>query len=161
MDVYAVIFSAKDIDYLVKHFDHDQLRYELHHAELEAAASTYYEDDWEYYWSDYCEAVQMAIDIVKGNTPKPLPSQAKIDVAYLKATNDIVAVIERYTILKKAGKNFTGLCIFHNEKNPSLIVYPDSQRYHCYGCQADGDVFKFVQRAENCDFKQAAAILGA
>jgi len=57
--------------------------------------------------------------------------------------------------LKKSGQNFTGLCPFHQEKTPSFAVHPVKQIYHCFGCGAGGDVFKFVMELEKCTFPEA------
>jgi DNA primase len=60
---------------------------------------------------------------------------------------DFVAIVQRHGVqLKKAGRNFKGCCPFHNEKTPSFNVWPDDKRFYCFGCQAGGDVFTFVQR---------------
>ncbi len=61
-------------------------------------------------------------------------------VSRIRNSVDIVDVISEYLVLKKAGKNFVGLCPFHAEKTPSFSVSPDRQYYHCYGCSAGGDV---------------------
>ena len=84
-----------------------------------------------------------------------------IDIEAIKQCADIVTVVENYAVkLKKAGHDFKGLCPFHKEKTPSFIVYPEEKRYHCYGCQADGDVIGFVMKIENCDFKSAVLKVG-
>lgn len=76
------------------------------------------------------------------------------NIQEIKARADIVAVISRYVKLKKAGRNFTGLCPFHNEKTPSFHVTPTLGIYKCFGCGAAGDVIKFVQDIEHLDFPQ-------
>ncbi|MGB8523626.1 MAG: DNA primase, partial [Candidatus Acidiferrales bacterium] len=68
---------------------------------------------------------------------------------------DVVRVIGEYVRLKKSGQNFTGLCPFHQEKTPSFAVHPVKQIYHCFGCGAGGDVFKFVMELEKCTFPEA------
>ena len=68
---------------------------------------------------------------------------------------DIVDVISKYVKLKKQGRNFVGLCPFHNEKTPSFVVSPEKQIFHCFGCGASGDVIKFIMRIEDVDFKTA------
>ena len=73
----------------------------------------------------------------------------------VKSRSDIVAVVDRYVKLKQAGKNFSGLCPFHNEKTPSFSVNPDFQIFKCFGCGKSGDVIAFVQEIETLDFTQA------
>ena len=72
---------------------------------------------------------------------------------------DIVDVIQRYVPLKRAGSNFSGCCPFHNEKTPSFIVSPTKQIFKCFGCGVGGNVFKFIQEIEKCDFRDAVKIL--
>src|SRR5712692_500111 len=74
----------------------------------------------------------------------------------LKQQADIVRIVGDYVKLKKAGaQNYTGLCPFHNEKTPSFSVHATRQFFHCFGCQASGDVFSFVQKIENIPFPEA------
>jgi DNA primase len=73
----------------------------------------------------------------------------------VKQQADIVRVVGEYVRLKKSGQNFTGLCPFHSEKTPSFAVHPVKQIYHCFGCGAGGDVFKFVMEMERCEFPEA------
>ena len=73
----------------------------------------------------------------------------------VKQQADIVRVIGEYVRLKKTGQNFTGLCPFHPEKSPSFAVHPVRQIYHCFGCGAGGDVFKFVMELEKLSFPEA------
>lgn len=68
---------------------------------------------------------------------------------------DIVDVVSRYVPLKKHGANYTGLCPFHNEKTPSFSVSPSKQIYHCFGCGAGGNVFKFLMEIEHMTFPEA------
>lgn len=75
-------------------------------------------------------------------------------ISEIKDRLDIVQVVEKYVQLKQTGKNFSGLCPFHKEKTPSFIVSPDLQRYKCFGCNASGDIFNFVQNIENLDFPE-------
>jgi DNA primase len=72
----------------------------------------------------------------------------------IKSSLDIVNTVDKYVKLKQAGKNYSGLCPFHNEKTPSFIVSPDIQRYRCFGCGKSGDIFNFVQEVETLDFVQ-------
>jgi DNA primase len=69
-------------------------------------------------------------------------------------------VIEGYIRLRKAGaQNYSGLCPFHKEKSPSFSVHAVRQFYHCFGCQASGDVFSFVGKIENVGFPEAVRIV--
>ncbi len=68
---------------------------------------------------------------------------------------DIVDFINVYVPLKKYGKNYKGLCPFHEEKTPSFVVSPDKQIYHCFGCGAGGNIFKFVMDYKNVSFVEA------
>jgi len=74
----------------------------------------------------------------------------------VRKKNDIVSIIEEYGItLRKEGKNHKGLCPFHNDKNPSLVVYPETQSWYCFAEKKGGDVFSFVMQKENCSFQKA------
>src|ERR1700723_3047015 len=73
----------------------------------------------------------------------------------VKQQADIVRVVGEYVRLKKTGQNFTGLCPFHPEKTPSFAVHPVRQIYHCFGCGAGGDVFKFVMEMDKSPFPEA------
>ena len=78
----------------------------------------------------------------------------------VKQQTDIVKVIEGYIRLRKAGaQNYSGLCPFHKEKSPSFSVHAVRQFYHCFGCQASGDVFTFVAKIENVSFLEAVRIV--
>ena len=80
----------------------------------------------------------------------------------IKQRLDIVEVISSYTTLKKAGRNYKGLCPFHAEKTPSFVVFPDTQSWHCFGaCGTGGDVFTFIERQENLDFSGALRLLAS
>jgi len=70
-------------------------------------------------------------------------------------SNDIVDVVSEYVQLKRAGRNYTGLCPFHREKTPSFVVSPDKQIYHCFGCGKGGNVLSFVMDIENLEFVDA------
>ncbi len=68
---------------------------------------------------------------------------------------DIVSVIGEYVPLKRKGANYQGLCPFHTEKTPSFSVSPTKQIYHCFGCGAGGNVFKFMMEIEHLTFPEA------
>ena len=78
----------------------------------------------------------------------------------IKDRLDVVEVVSRHVPLKKAGRNFKGLCPFHVEKTPSFVVFPDSGTWHCFGaCGIGGDVFSFVMKHDNLDFTEALQVL--
>lgn len=77
----------------------------------------------------------------------------------IKDRADIVDLIGSYVTLKRAGSNYGGLCPFHNEKTPSFTVFPDSQSFFCFGCEAGGDAFTFIMRVENLDYPGAVELL--
>jgi DNA primase len=81
-------------------------------------------------------------------------------VEEIKDRLDIVEVIQTYVPLKKAGRNYKGLCPFHAEKTPSFVVFPDTGTWHCFGaCGTGGDVFTFIAKQENLDFGEALRVL--
>jgi len=73
----------------------------------------------------------------------------------IRARADIVEVIGADVRLKRAGRNFVGLCPFHNEKTPSFSVNAERGFFHCFGCAASGTVFNFVMRTEGLSFPEA------
>ena len=77
----------------------------------------------------------------------------------IKDRLDIVEVIGSYIPLKKSGTNFKAVCPFHNESTASLMVSPQKQIWHCFGCGEGGDVFGFVMRYENTEFRDALKML--
>jgi len=79
--------------------------------------------------------------------------QQKIDE--ILNTANIVDVISGYISLRKRGKNFIGLCPFHQEKTPSFTVSDEKQIYHCFGCHAGGNIFKFLMEFKNISFVEA------
>lgn len=72
---------------------------------------------------------------------------------------DIVEVVGAQVRLKRAGRNFVGLCPFHNEKTPSFSVNAERGFFHCFGCGAGGTVFNFVMRTEGLSFPEAVESL--
>jgi len=72
---------------------------------------------------------------------------------------DLVATIARDVKLRRAGRDFTGLCPFHREKTPSFTVVPAKGFFHCFGCGAHGDAIEYVRRRDGVDFLAALTIL--
>ena len=77
----------------------------------------------------------------------------------IRSHNDIVSTISQYMTLKRKGRNYFGLCPFHNEKSPSFSVSPDKQIFHCFGCGVGGDVINFVKKIENIGFLDSVRLL--
>lgn len=78
----------------------------------------------------------------------------------IKQRLDIVEFIATYVPLQKSGRTYKALCPFHTEKTPSFIVFPETQTWRCFGaCSTGGDIFSFVMRRENVDFREALRIL--
>jgi DNA primase len=81
-------------------------------------------------------------------------------VERVKQATDIVEVISAHTDLRRQGARYTGLCPFHDERTPSFSVNPADKLYYCFGCEAGGDVFRFVQEKEGLSFPEAVEALG-
>ena len=73
----------------------------------------------------------------------------------IRAQSDIVDVVSDFVTLKKSGRNYSGLCPFHNEKTPSFSVNPERQIFHCFGCGKGGNVFSFLMEHEKLTFLEA------
>lgn len=81
------------------------------------------------------------------------------DKEEIRERSDIVEIISAFVPLKRKGRNYQGLCPFHQEKTPSFYVDPATQTFRCFGCSASGDVFTFIERYENMTFVEAAEFL--
>lgn len=80
-------------------------------------------------------------------------------VQQIKARLDLVEVVQQHVRLRKQGREFVGLCPFHQEKSPSFSVNQQLQSWYCHGCQRGGDLFTFVEMIEKTDFLGARQIL--
>lgn len=81
------------------------------------------------------------------------------DIVAVRAATDIVAVISKYTQLRRSGQRWVGLCPFHGEKTPSFNVNQELGLYRCWGCQVRGDAITFVREIEHLDFVAAVELL--
>lgn len=88
-----------------------------------------------------------------------MPSHGSSTVDKIKQRLSIEDVVSSYIKLEKAGKNLKGRCPFHNEKTASFFVSPDRGGYYCFGCNAKGDIFTFVEQFEGLDFMGALKLL--
>lgn len=80
-------------------------------------------------------------------------------VEEIRSKIDIVDVVSDHVALRKRGKNFLGLCPFHNEKTASFTVSQEKQLFHCFGCGEGGNAFSFLMKIQNISFWEAAKIL--
>ena len=80
-------------------------------------------------------------------------------VERVKDAADIVEIVSAHTDLRRQGQRFTGLCPFHDERTPSFSVNPADKLYYCFGCEASGDVFRFVEEKEGLSFPDAVESL--
>lgn len=84
----------------------------------------------------------------------------KEDIERVRAVADLYDIVSATVTLKPSGTGtFVGLCPFHDEKTPSFSVRPSLGVWHCFGCGAGGDVFKYVEQKENIDFREAVEFL--
>ena len=77
----------------------------------------------------------------------------------VKEAVDIVEIVSPYTDLQQRGQDYWGNCPFHDERTPSFKVNPRDKLYYCFGCEASGDVFRFVEEKEGLDFRDAVESL--
>ncbi len=84
-----------------------------------------------------------------------MSNSARTIIDEIKERLDIVDVVGSQVQLRRAGRNFSGLCPFHEEKTPSFSVNPERGTYKCFGCGKGGDVISFVMETEKLDFKAA------
>lgn len=82
-------------------------------------------------------------------------------ISEIRKKIDIVDLIGEYLPLSQKGKNFFGICPFHNDNNPSMSVSREKQIYKCFSCGASGNIFTFVSEYENISFKEALSLLAS
>lgn len=80
-------------------------------------------------------------------------------VENVRKSNDIVDIVGEYVQLKKQGRNYVGLCPFHEEKTPSFSVRPEKQMFYCFGCKKGGNVLNFLMELENYSFYESVKLL--
>ena len=157
----VVSFDLDDANYLAGHLSAEQLRKEIHNADIEQGiARCFGEDDDINYWQVFGKACELALNIQKASQPKVEVREDQFSVKAVKEANDIVDVISRYTGLRKGGKEYIGKCPFHRENHPSLQVNQEKQLFYCFSCQRKGDVVNFIMQIENLSTKQACLFLG-
>ncbi|MFN0206190.1 MAG: DNA primase [Planctomycetota bacterium] len=77
------------------------------------------------------------------------------DVERVRRATDMVELVESFVPLKRAGASYRALCPFHEEKSPSFHVFPESQIFKCFGCNAAGDCFAFIQKRQGMSFRES------
>ncbi len=112
--------------------------------------------------SDDFEKLLAAAKSLPGAKQVPPPAtlpvtrpKSSADIAQVKAATHLEDVVGRYMPLRRVGQTFVSSCPFHREEHPSFTVYPEDQHFHCFGCQAHGDVIDFVMRIEEVTFREA------
>lgn len=155
------LFDMDDVAYLAR-CTMEGLKREKWRAELELhSAEFWFDDESAEFWEEYLDAVTCAI-ATKLKQEKPIETEKRytgISAADVKERLDIINVIEGYTDLKKSGTRMKGRCPLHQDRNPSLTVYPDQQSWHCFSCNQGGDVFEFIQLIDKVSFPEAVNIL--
>ena len=107
-------FDLDDANYLAGHLSAQQLRKEIHDADIQQGVSRCFgEDDGIAYWEHFGKACEIALDIQKASQQKIELREGQFSVKAIKEANDIVDVIGHYTGLRKAGKEYIGKCPFH------------------------------------------------
>jgi len=81
------------------------------------------------------------------------------DIERVRQASDLVQIASERIVLKQAGRKFKACCPFHQEKTPSFQIDPELGLWHCFGCGEGGDVFDFVQKLDNVDFRDAVQML--
>jgi DNA primase len=77
----------------------------------------------------------------------------------VRDASDIVRVVGEHLALKAKGREYVGLCPFHDDHKPSMYVVPQKQLFHCFVCGAGGDVFTFVEKYHKMEFREALEYL--
>ncbi len=112
--------------------------------------------------SDFAGLLEQAMVLPAGPRPAPTPvtrrRAAQDDIAQLKDRVPIERVVSRYLALRPRGSKFLGRCPFHEDRTPSFYVYSPTH-YHCFGCEAHGDVITFLRRKENLTYPEAVDLL--
>lgn len=151
------LFDMIDVAYLER-CTMAGLKHEKWKAQLEVHSAEFWNNEPDIvFWTEYLEAVNCAISRKRYDERKarPVNNSSRISAADVKERLDIVAVIGEYTDLHRSGNRFTGSCPLHDDKHPSMFIYPDQQSWHCYQCNQGGDVFDFIQKYDNVSFPDA------
>ena len=119
---------------------------ELEQKELEAAERKF---NWE----------KLKLEALQNEGKAKKLTDWKKEIEHIKLHVPIEEVIGQYVELKRSGERYLGRCPFHQDRRPSLVVYPETGSFYCYGCQKGGDVFTFLMEIEHLSFKEAVKVL--
>lgn len=115
---------------------------------------------------DFLRLMDGAQPVPPQDHPQPLEvhrvrlrSAADEEVEQLKTVVPIEDLVSRYVPLRRSGQNYLAHCPFHDDHNPSFVVYPQSQSFYCFGCHASGDVLNFLMQVEHLSFPEAFRVL--
>lgn len=96
---------------------------------------------------------------VRPQVTKSAPSRgADTEIDRVKSSVAIEDIVARYLELTVRGQNYVARCPFHQDRTPSLVVFPATQTFHCFGCRAHGDALTFLMKIENLTFREAFRI---
>jgi hypothetical protein len=88
-----------------------------------------------------------------------MPEKHRRFLISVKRGEHLAVLASRFTQFRRSGRQLVGLCPLHSERHPSFYVHPEKQVFHCFGCGAGGDLYAFVMRVNNCDFRRALEIV--
>lgn len=114
---------------------------------------------------DFLQLLERALPLppaAPSGSPAPAPparTPKSDDIAWLKTSVPLEALVGRYFPVRRVGQTFVGRCPFHEDHHPSFVIYPQNQTFHCYGCRAHGDVVTFLMRVEHLTFPEALRVL--
>ena len=150
------IFDARDAELLNNRFTLEELKHELHNAELEESTSkAFCEWEREDYWNQYKGLIEYLyygrLRLRQLDESRTRKARNGRSIQEIKEANDIVETIGIFVELKKVGNSYFGRCPFHDDHSPSFYVYTDTQRWHCFSCLKNGDVIDFVKGIKGLD----------
>ena len=152
------MFNQEDTSYLSGHLNREQLLHEIHSAEVrEGVARMWAEDADVIYWREFGMVCQRALQEHKKMQSKHMTGKSSVKA--MKEAHNIIDVISRYSALRRTGKEYTGSCPFHEDRQPSLRISDEKQIFYCFSCGRKGDVIDFLGEIENLDVKGVCRLL--
>lgn len=156
----SLSFDDEDVAILATNLTLDQVKNGIKKAEIEQGAARMWAKDADVaYWREFGKICRRTLEVQRSRQPQVEVRGGKLSVRAVKETHNIVDIINRYTNLRKAGKEYMGKCPFHDDRQPSLEVNEEKQLFYCFSCQRKGDLINFIMQIENLDTKQACLFL--